>query len=435
MLKSIIAVLASLLIPTLGYAAVSLSQLLDMARNHAPQLQSIQADKSEGHFQAQSYLAQALPRLDLSLQQVELDAAASPLMSPGQSIDRFKYGNFSWELNLSSPLYTFGRVGSLYDMYRLQDELVVVQTDLSTDLALMKILESYTDVIRLKTLARVSEKAADYSQKLLSFAQVEYDAGSMNQIEYLRLKARSGTNQARFEQQQAAFEAAMINLKVALGLRLDEPFDIDDKTNLAESFFRLQNPEQRPSLYLKVDELSQKFAAANNNYRASEYFPTLSVFARASGQSYEFDQAGFPKQSPSDAFDKDRREYAYGIRLDWNLFAGTGTYAEHKIAQAQAAKASIELELQRRRESSDQKQALINAKAARKSFIAIQNATEASRLAYDQGQSEYRKGAISLSDLLEIEEELYRTEQQAMEAYGQLILAIADYRIKQGWRI
>ena len=96
-----------------------IDDIIDLAMQDSPEVKMAEESYEIGKYEARSYLAQALPRIDFNYRVSRADQVLSPT-SGAQSEDgspsRFELDDYSWTLRLTSPLYTFGRVGSLYTM-------------------------------------------------------------------------------------------------------------------------------------------------------------------------------------------------------------------------------------------------------------------------------------------------------------------------------
>ncbi len=428
---------------------LGIDDIISMAIQDSPDVRLVKQDYEIGKNEARTYLAQALPRLDFDYSFSKLDQLLTPTSGGGtisnsggdssqsqSSPPRLKLDNYGWTLSFSSPLYTFGRVGALYDMYSIQSDTVKLQQSYNTDIALLGVIRAYVDALSALKNKQVATKALESAKKTLSFTELEYRGGAMKEVDFVKSQARK--EQAEAESILADVEASdkLTKLKIALGVPKNREIMLELESTDKGQYFQVPDYKKRTqSKQLRLTRKNAEFAEANKAYRSAAYYPSLGLFAQASGSVQKLNDPVSTEGSYKDSFDKDNRSTSYGVSLTWNFFAGGGDYANHRVAIAQSAQARIYLDRAIREDPILQEGAYANLKASRRFYKASLGSLRANRQAFASAESEFMGGAIPLYELIQNEEQLLEAEKQAIDALGALIMAIAQYRINNGWEI
>ena len=421
---------------------LSVEDVLNLADQKSPDIELIRQTYEAGRYQARAYLAQALPRVDFSYRFAKNDIVLSPTQGGGTSgIDRLKIDDYSWSVNLGAPLYTFGRVGALYTMHRSGTDQVERQKLVDRDQVLRAILKAYVDALGSVRRVAVQKKAVERSRQNYSFVKLEYEGGATKRIDFLTSQARLQETEADYLKAEADRNGAIDLLKVLLGLDAKDQLELDVNQGRDSKFFQLREDRQvKNSGSLELARLTNEFSTANYKYRSAAYYPSIDAFASVSGQASTITD-GLPEGATvedegfSESFDKGNRSVFYGLEFKWNLFAGGADLAEQKIAASQRMQAKIEYEKKLREEQILKQNAKIYLSTAQRIYEASLKSLEASKLALETANSEFKNGALSLTELYQEEEKFRSIEGESIQAFGALILATADYRINNGWEI
>jgi len=114
----------SFLLPltALNASPLNLDDVLSLARRRTPSRIIIEESYNSGLAQIKRYRAEALPALDLRLQSSR--SSLSLIDQAGTPDQKRAFGNeHSYSLELRAPVYSFGRLSSVYQIANLQTEL------------------------------------------------------------------------------------------------------------------------------------------------------------------------------------------------------------------------------------------------------------------------------------------------------------------------
>ena len=99
---------------------------------------------------------------------------------------------------------------------------------------------------------------------------------------------------------------------------------------------------------------------------------------------------------------------------------------------ATAVRSQTELEKLKREDKTARSEAKENIRVADLVLAAAADAETAARLAFEQTDSDYKAGIVSLTEMLEVQRDLSAAENQLFEAYASKILAVANYKWVHG---
>ena len=419
--------------------SLTVEDVIRLAKQDAPAIRVVNARAEASQYEAQSYLAEAFPKLDFNYDLSRQNQSLNIFQAGGQPIEEVSSDNYRWALRLEGPLYTFGRVGALYTMYRAGTEKVKFSKNASVSDTLRSIIVDYVAALNALKNLEVQKTARERARNNQAFVELEFRGGAIKRTDLISSTARLQEAEAVYYTAEASARDATDRLKLALGMAPDTSLELKLDQNVDTSFFKTDAstpPSETPAL--KALRLEQEFAEADAKRAKAEYYPQIGVFAQIDGLSQHFVQ---PDNIPdanggfAESFDDRWRNSSYGLSFKWNLFAGGKTYANSNQQSAKAMIARIEYETAQRRDQIAKQSQLTYLRSSQKVYEANLKAVEASRLNYETSQSEFKNGAKSLTELFEEEEDLIRSEQRAISSFGDLILSIVDFRINYGREI
>jgi len=340
-------------------------------------------------------------------------------------------------VNLQTPIVAFGRIGVLSKIEDQHVKLLASMRDQQMQAYYMHIVQLYNTALLNLNRSEAAKRSASHARAVADFTQVEYEGGGRSRIDLLRSKSFSSTAVAEHRASMIRSASALENLRIALGMSIEEPLllkpGIDDKSRFLQVDKKAEGV--RPELKLKEQEV-----LVNNlwsHYRKGEYWPTLYL---TGGANSNIDNVAGPGRSnpgtpAQDAFKDERMNYSIGLSLQWTLFDGFRTPATARKAAAQAKMSQIEMETLLREDARAKNEALANLEIVDVILAAAVDARDAAQLSFQQIESDYKEGASSLQDMLEMQKELAAAENQVFEVYANKVLAVATYKLVHGIHI
>jgi outer membrane protein len=436
-----ILVLVSILAPASGRAeelaenaALTLEEAVALAleRNQQVLIARAQSDVLKGRYR--EVRAQALPTLTLGSSALRW---RDPSFLNSSSFDKIPAefrdalqvipaNLFDYNVSVSQPLYTSGKVGTALKLASLETEGVGVDRARVEQDIRLRVIRAFYDLILAERLLEVSRAAVEQRQKHLEMARTRYAAGVATEVDVLRSQVSVANAQPeviRSENSVRHTRSVLNNLlvrpvdypTVALGELTFVPRPKED----AQQIMR-QAVIHRPELQrLRINELEaesqKKLANAENRLRV------------------DFNgQYGFSARQPSNLWNHNFSRWMFTLSVALPIFDGgrrSGLFqqavAQHKVAQLARSEQenAVRLEVQT---------ALDELERAEKTVEAARlNVREAERV-LAMTQDNYRYGAATTLDVLDAQAALTAARWNLLQGLHDHTLARAQLRWVMG---
>ena len=301
---------------------------------------------------------------------------------------------YSQEINVSWPIWTFGKVEGAIDAARYQKniaDLNVYKTEADTKLAAVQAYYQYLEAIKLAEVQ--AQSVTDYASHLNNVQQ-QFDAGIVAKLDVLS----SNVSLANAKQKSIAADntrdVAEANLNNIMRVPMNTTLKPLDK-NFPEPEFDLTMEQailmaQKYRWELVEADYGVKAAEASLRSKKADYLPTISV-----GGGYSW------KEASVTAVDKD--DWAVQGGLSWSLWDGGATQASVKKADA-AVKTAQETLLQAREKIElEVRQDYLNVLSYKEQIRAAEASVAQAEEAYKIATVRYSSGVGINLDVLDAE--------------------------------
>ena len=301
---------------------------------------------------------------------------------------------YSQGINVSWPIWTFGKVEGAIDAARYQKniaDLNVYKTEADTKLAAVQAYYQYLEAIKLAEVQ--AQSVTDYASHLNNVQQ-QFDAGIVAKLDVLS----SNVSLANAKQKSIAADntrdVAEANLNNIMRVPMNTTLNPLDK-NFPEPEFDLTMEQailmaQKYRWELVEADYGVKAAQASLRSAKADYLPTVSV-----GGGYSW------KEASVTAVDKD--DWAVQGGLSWSLWDGGATQASVKKADA-AVKTAQETLLQAREKIElEVRQDYLNVLSYKEQIRAAEASVAQAEEAYKIATVRYSSGVGINLDVLDAE--------------------------------
>lgn len=301
---------------------------------------------------------------------------------------------YSQEINVSWPIWTFGKVEGAIDAARYQKniaDLDVYKTEADTKLAAVQAYYQYLEAVKLAEVQ--AQSVTDYASHLNNVQQ-QFDAGIVAKLDVLS----SNVSLANAKQKSIAADntrdVAEANLNNIMRIPMNTTLNPLDK-NFPEPEFDLTMEQailmaQKYRWELVEADYGVKAAEASLRSAKAGYLPTVSV-----GGGYSW------KEASVTAVDKD--DWAVQGGLSWSLWDGGATQASVKKADA-AVKTAQETLLQAREKIElEVRQDYLNVLSYKEQIRAAEASVAQAEEAYKIATVRYSSGVGINLDVLDAE--------------------------------
>lgn len=302
--------------------------------------------------------------------------------------------NYSQGINVSWPIWTFGKVEGAIDAARYQKniaDLNVYKTEADTKLAAVQAYYQYLEAIKLAEVQ--AQSVTDYASHLNNVQQ-QFDAGIVAKLDVLS----SNVSLANAKQKSIAADntrdVAEANLNNIMRVPMNTTLNPLDK-NFPQPEFDLTMEQailmaQKYRWELVEADYGVKAAEASLRSAKAGYLPTVSV-----GGGYSW------KEASVTAVDKD--DWAVKGGLSWSLWDGGATQASVKKADA-AVKTAQETLLQAREKIElEVRQDYLNVLSYKEQIRAAEASVAQAEEAYKIATVRYSSGVGINLDVLDAE--------------------------------
>ena len=389
--------------------------------------QIIAADHEAGLGEIGVNRSGALPRLDLSLNASRV-SSANLSGQPGSGTGRADGSSYDWSLQLSQPLFAFGRIMTVWKMAGAGRQLLDLQHRQQQNRYRDRIIAAYGDALLSRDRQQTSEMSVSQLKAVLEFTRLEYNGGARDKVDLLQARSAWEKAVADAALHRAEAEVLLNRLKVILGRENDADFSLATRPEPEAAFLRIREPtgQSGTSLDQKVLAARAALTELRADYEGAGHWPTLSLFGSATGRAWSFPP--LVDDAATDAFAADRRDYAVGLRLDWTLFAGLGISAAHRKARATARRDRLELEEKQKLAAGDRLAARRRFEAGGLIFRAAKSAGHAAQLALAKAEADYKGGTLPMTLLIKAEKDWRESRWRLTEAWIHWLQAASGLR-------
>ncbi len=323
----------------------------------------------------------------------------------GLSISDDPYWNYSWGVQVTQPLYTFGKVTTALRMAKTQDRLTRVRLQ-STRLATEKsVVDLYSIVVLSKAKLETTRRSVERQKAVVDQLARNFQNGAGAKAQVLMAKSILLRLTPDIQTGERDCLAARRGLNRLLGRAADDSTELDT-TGLPELEGRLSPAREavlKNAMATRQDLKALKEARSLQEDYASvlraNNLPNIAGIAK-----FGFSSMDQTWKAVQHVAEWDQRDWSVGIGLQWNVF--DGFEQSSKSGEVLAAVRQMEVresDLNRLIEI-DVDNALRDRVAADSSLSAAREGVAAATEAREWFSRNFQSGSGSLSDLLQAEE-------------------------------
>lgn len=419
-----LALLVFLLPAGAGAEPLDLARAVSLALSRNPGLKAVEERRSEVVGGIEEARADAFPQLAL-VSSWNRSRNPALLNSPdfAQIVENFPGGSFrpqEQELNhlgveVTQPLYTFGKIGAAVDLAKevaaateAQIEAARLDTALAAAVAYYDLLAAQEALATFKEQERARREA-------LAVVQARYDIGEATRLELLQAQATLSELLPDLASTEGQIEVARARLRGILALAADSPLEVKPvaREELAEP----------PAAAVLLAEARRERPELADLERQAEALRSQQEVTRADGrpQIELTGRYGREARVAGDLSDPLFADWSVNVGLRWEFF--DGGRRKGQVAQLESRRRQLELQ---RRDLLDSirleiEEAISDYRTARARLraagVAVTSAREAARVA----EESYREGVALQADWLDAQQRETEAEIRIVDAYYQAL--------------
>jgi len=401
---------------------LTLKEVLNLTLKNYPKLKSIKFQLEAEKLEKRSISLQRLPKVKslFQFQRFNQPVTLVPISKPGK-FPPFTTEVYSWELNLSFPIYLGGILSKRAEIKGLQIKSSKLMLNLTKQQVIANVSVLYYQVLYYKSLISTVNELLLSLKKQRDLAKLRYEQGKIPKLDLLHFDEL-------ISEQKAILESCKQDLKYAkklLGLFMGLS---NGNFTVLGSLSRYRLPSllhfslekdiyQRPDV--KIAKIRLKQAKKSLELVKHEFYPKVYAF---SSYGYRY-SSGF--NNPSEL-------WSVGLRLEFDIFdSGVRIYRflekEKRIA---ASEFELRNTLLKAKEEVISALKLIN--QALSQIDSLKAAIKFAKESYEVEAIRYKEGAGSITDLLLAQQALLNVRIKLLKAYFDLQRAIVNYELATG---
>ena len=410
-------ILSALLISfSLPASPADLLQVYRLAKSNDPAFESARYAYSSSQQKIPQARAGLLPVVNLNGN--ESNNYASSKFGKGPAVYR-QINSWSLSLQVTQPLFRAQNYHALNESELLVEQahqqLVQAEHDL-----ILRVTQAYFDVLIAQESIEVADSQLKATELQLALVTHGFGAGT-NAITDMH-EAKSRSDLARFQRIATLneLETKLAELEKILGLETKTLAALQPKVSIPRpqpdnaAAWQNQAREHNPAVLAAISSVGA--AEATISKSKSEHAPTLDLVA-----SHGLDYSSGNASIPSD-FQTQTKSTKVGLQFTVPLFAGGGTNARVTEALSNVGRAHAELEVARRKASTDSRQAYSAVVNGLSQIQALESAVVSSESTVKGKLAGYKLGINMIVDVLNAEQQFYTAQRDMVKArYDTLI--------------
>ncbi len=262
--------------------------------------------------------------------------------------------------------------------------------------------------------SHVSEQSVARTRETVQELGKQVSQGVMPKFQRLSAEVELANLETAFVQTQNAEQAALDQLKMTLGIPLDQPVHLIGALEVQDmgAYLTVSSEdavmialERRPDL--EQIRLNIELQNINSRVTRTGYLPTLTAFANYSYVGNVPENRTFILTDPNDPFSFSQgsngifssnywdESFSIGIRLNWRLFDGFQTRARSQQQRLAADRAKVQYNQQLQGIRQEVSLALRNLEAARRQILSQEKNVDRASLNYTFAQKRLEEGVSS----------------------------------------
>jgi outer membrane protein TolC len=323
-----------------------------------------------------------------------------------------------WNVDVTATqlLWSSGRVGAGLQAAHAVRRSATSQRDQTMADVTLAVHEAYWAALAAQQVVTIARDGRDQAREHLRQVESYRRQGSRSEYDLLQAQVDASNQEPPLVAARSAAELALLQLKRALGLRLDQPLALDTPLAFRDTLpVTTSGPDDasaRPAVK-GADAIVEARQAAVRAERAARW-PQLLATATVSHQAFPAD--GTPTRSQF------HRSIDATLRLDWPIFQGLRTFGTVQRATNELAEARAQRDALRQAAEVELAQARLGVDEALATLLARRGTARLATRAYQLAEVRWRNG---LSTQLEVSD----ARLQMQNAQVNEVLAVKDYRL------
>jgi outer membrane protein TolC len=328
----------------------------------------------------------------------------------GLMSEQFKYDyipNFGAKLNITQPIYTFGKIGTGVKVATYYDSLTQLTNNRNIQNLQLQALDGFYRVIIADMQLTITERSVARKTELNDFLTRNFQLGSGSKAQILSTKADLASLWPEIIKARQNAKSAKMMLCIMMGRNPEDSIQVDTSSTL-ESLQNLVLPSKEDAVksaiadrkdLQSIDYLVKANKGGYKIYRAQNLPSIVGMFSWGIG-GYEAEHL----------IDPDRRDWNAGVALQWTFFDGFANSAKAAQYLSDARKLEIGKSTIKKMIEIEVDTLIAECIAADSNVVASHVVYDAALEAYTLNNDNFKQGSGQFADLQLAEESLRQGE-------------------------
>ena len=342
---------------------------------------------------------------------IEIPSDIGAILGNVLPIDAIPDNIFSAGVQITQPIYTFGKIGNAVDA--VHDAIDMSKS--AKDLAEREVKYAAAN---LYWTAKMTDEIVAASQRNLNNARAAKNkltaAGRANRSNLIKIESDIASKEIALSDAQFNRDTAYRMLKIMAGIDINEDIVLTD--NFPDKFEALKVGELKSNPEWDIYQKQIKMYESNASSKRSGAYPTLAAVG-----SYSFYSMG---TNTGNMFNKEGAQSAYwGLALKMPLFNG-GLHSANATIEAMNAEASRQdLDKSKKLKTEEYNTAVKQYKHLCDNLSKLNNAYSLAQKAYDVSAKRFAAGQTSAIELSDVSSALYQMDMALLNAKYNILMS------------
>jgi outer membrane protein len=340
----------------------------------------------------------------------------------GDYVDQ-QYNAGSFSLGASVTLFNGNRINNNIKQQELSLQSSKLAVETAQNSIEIAVTRAYLDILYGNESVKQAQQTLEGSQVQLTWAKSHYDAGSMSESDYARVRSQYATDSYSLIVSKNELARITLKLKQLLELNLDQDLQVTFPV-ISDSLVLQEIPEEA-AVYRTALEIMPEIVVGRVSVQSAQlglklanagYWPVLSANAGVGTGYNTLSADGFGLQMGHGL-----NEYA-GLSLNIPIFSGRKNKTAREVAKINIDQSSLSLEESKKTLLESVENAWLDAHAARNRFEAAREQLHSSEISYRLNEEQFNLGLKNSVDLITSKNDFLIAQQEFIQAKYSAIL-------------
>ncbi len=342
---------------------------------------------------------------------VEIPSDIGAILGSVLPIDAIPDNIFSAGVQITQPIYTFGKIGNAVDA--IHDAIDISKS--AKDLTMREIKYAAAN---LYWTAKMTDEIVSAAERNLNNAKTAKKkltaAGRANHSNLIKMESDIASKEINLSDAQFNRDTAYRMLKIMAGIDLNEELILID--NFPDKFSQLNVGELKSNPEWDIYQKQIKMYESNASSKRAGGYPTLAAVG-----SYSYYSMG---TDAGNMFDKEGTQSAYwGLALKVPLFNGGLHSANATIEAMNAESVRQDLDKSKKLKTEEYNTAVNKYKHLCKNLSKLKEAYSLAQKAYDVSAKRFQAGQTSAIELSDVSSALYQMDMAVLNAKYNILMS------------